>query len=97
MGFGIAPAALILMFLAGSSGGAAFSLIPYLCGENQIHARASGAVAPMGNLGSTLRPPLFAALMAPPGMLRLALPVVFLALPGIGLATWKTHLHQATA
>ena len=51
----------------------------------------------MGNLGSTLRPPLLAALMALLGMLRLALPVVLLALPGIGLATWKTHLHKATA
>ena len=97
MGFGIAPATLILMFLAGLSGRATFSLIPYLSSANQIHARASGAVAPMGNLGSTLLPPLFAALMARLGMLRLALPVVLLALPGIGLATWKTHLHQATA
>ena len=87
MGTGIAPAAVPLMFMAGLAGGAAYALVPYLSGDSLLHARANGAIAQMGNLGSTLGPPLFAALMVPLGLLGLVLPVVCFALLGVGLAS----------
>ena len=72
MGTGIAPAAVPLMFMAGLAGGAAYALVPYLSGDSLLHAHANGAIAQMGNLGSTLGPPLFAALMVPLGLLGMA-------------------------
>lgn len=55
-----APAALALMLCAGLSGGSAFVLIPALNEAREQQARANGALAQMGNLGSTLGPPVFA-------------------------------------
>ncbi|MFZ2220319.1 MAG: MFS transporter [Rhodoferax sp.] len=88
VGWDKAPAALLLMYLAGLSGGAAFSLIPYLSHESLVQSRANGAVAQMGNLGATLGPPLFAALLAAWGVAGLTVPVVALALLGIAVASW---------
>jgi MFS family permease len=93
-GHSIAPAALALLFSAGLSGGAIFALIPYLCRDSRRQARAMGAVAQMGNLGSSSGPPLLAALMVPLGMSGLVLPVLVFALLGAGLATWAA-LHHA--
>ena len=90
----IVPAALLLLFAAGLAGGATFALIPALCRDSQRQARANGAVAQMGNLGSSSGPPLLAALMAPLGMTGLLAPVMALSLLGIGLAVWAA-LHQA--
>jgi AAHS family 3-hydroxyphenylpropionic acid transporter len=96
LGLDQAPAALILMYLAGLAGGSAFSLIPYLSHESLVQSRANGAVAQMGNLGSTLGPPLFAATLAAWGVAGLALPVLALALLGIGVASWgaRQRFHQ---
>ena len=91
LGLDLAPAALLLMYLAGMAGGAAFSLIPYLSHESLVQSRANGAVAQMGNLGSTVGPPVFAALLAAWGMAGLALPVLGLALIGIGVASWGAN------
>lgn len=91
LGLDLAPAALLLMYLAGMAGGAAFSLIPYLSQETLVQSRANGAVAQMGNLGSTVGPPVFAALLAAWGMAGLAMLVLGLALLGIGVASWGAH------
>ena len=56
---------------------------PYLSQESLVQERANGAVAQMGNLGSTTGPPLFAALSSWLGVAGLALPVLAFA-----LATW---------
>lgn len=93
VGFSIAPFAMALMFMAGLAGGSAFALIPYLSHEPLVQSRANGAVAQMGNLGSTLGPPLFAALIAQLGMAGLALSVVVFAGLGIGLATVGARQH----
>ncbi len=87
MGLPIAPAAMFLMFASGLSGGSGYALIPHLNSESAQQARANGAVAQMGNLGSTIGPPLFAALIVPLGLPGLVLPVVLFALVGVGLAT----------
>ena len=91
LGLDLAPVALLLMYLAGMAGGAAFSLIPYLSQETLVQSRANGAVAQMGNLGSTVGPPVFAALLAAWGMAGLALMVLGLAVLGIGVASWGAH------
>jgi AAHS family 3-hydroxyphenylpropionic acid transporter len=83
----IAPAAVALMYAAGVSGGAAYALIPYLSQESLVQARANGAVAQMGNLGSTTGPPLFAALSAAMGVAGLALLAMALAAMGTVIAT----------
>ena len=101
IGWDKAPVALLLMYLAGLAGGAAFSLIPYLSHESLVQSRANGAVAQMGNLGATLGPPLFAALLAAWGVAGLTVPVVALALLGIAVASWGARqraraLHSPT-
>ncbi len=75
-------------FAAGLAGGAGYALIPFLSNDSLLQARANGAVAQMGNLGSTLGPPMFAALMAHLGLPGMILPVVCFALLGVGLASW---------
>ena len=85
---GVLPAvAMLLMFLAGLSGGAAFSLIPHLTQEVPLQASANGAVAQLGNLGSTLGPPLFAVLISHWGGWSMMLPVVLFALLGLAVAS----------
>jgi len=94
-GAGVAAAALALMFCAGLSGGAAFALVPALCRTSALQARANGAVAQMGNLGSSSGPPLLAALMVPLGMTGMVLPVLVFSLLGVGLAGWAARHHAA--
>jgi AAHS family 3-hydroxyphenylpropionic acid transporter len=91
LGVTIAPAAIGLMFMAGVAGGASFALIPYLSQDSALQARANGAVAQTGNLGSTLGPPLFGAATAALALPGLALSVVVFALLGIGVATLGTR------
>lgn len=76
------------MLMAGLSGGASYSLIPHLTQDPAQQARANGAVAQLGNLGSTTGPPLFALLVSLLGGWGAALPVVFFALLGLSMATW---------
>lgn len=85
-GITIAPAALALMFTAGMAGGASFALVPYLSTESLVHARANGAIAQMGNLGSTCGPPLFAAGLTHFGPAGLGAPVVVFATIGMVLS-----------
>jgi nitrate/nitrite transporter NarK len=93
-GASIAPAALALLFTAGLAGGSAFALIPDLCREPQEQARANGAVAQMGNLGSSFGPPLMAALMPPWGMSGVVMPALVFAMAGILLASWAATQHR---
>lgn len=93
-GHGIGPAALALLFSAGLAGGSAFALIPYLCHDSRTQARANGAVAQMGNLGSSCGPPLLAALSLPWGMAGLVVPALLFALLGVALVTWAARHHR---
>lgn len=96
-GVSIAAPALVLMFCGGLSGGAAFALVPALCRTSALQARANGAVAQMGNLGSTCGPPLLAALMVPFGLSGVVVPVLLFASLGVGLATWAARHHGRRA
>lgn len=90
----IAPAALVLMFMAGMAGGASFALVPYLSAESLVHARANGAIAQMGNLGSTCGPPLFAAGLTHFGPAGLGAPVVVFATIGMVLSLWAARYRS---
>jgi AAHS family 3-hydroxyphenylpropionic acid transporter len=96
-GIAIAPVALLLMALVGLAGGSAFALVPYLSDTQPVQARATGAVAQMGNLGSTLGPPVFAYAIASIGPLGLVLPLLVFALAGLSLATWGLRQHHRQA
>ena len=89
-----APVALVLIALVGLAGGAAFALVPYLSDAPPVQARATGAVAQLGNLGSTLGPPVFAYALEGLGPVGLVLPLGIFALAGLSLATWGIRQHQ---
>jgi MFS transporter, DHA1 family, inner membrane transport protein len=65
--------------------GASFSSIPELNQTPEARARASGAVAQLGNLGTTTGTPVLAALLANTGPSGLALAATALCGLGIGL------------
>ena len=75
-GQGYALVALGLMYCTGLAGGSAFSLIPVLNPESASQAKANGAVAQLGNLGSTLGPPMFALALGSFGVYGLVAAVV---------------------
>ena len=93
-GMAIAPLSLALMLAAGLAGGSSFALIPALNEVVAQQARANGAVAQMGNLGSTLGPPCFAAALSQWGPPGLVLGVLLCAGLGTALSFWGTALQR---
>lgn len=80
--------------LAGALGlvqGASFAAIPQLNPNAGDRAQAAGAVAQLGNLGTTTGTPLLAALLAGQGIAGLGAFVTGFALLGIGLHLWQTR------
>lgn len=92
-GWWLPPVALLLMFCAGVAGGSSFALIPYLNDQSALQARANGAVAQLGNLGSTLGPPTFALAVSVWGGPGLASAAAVCACVGTGLALWGKRHH----
>jgi MFS transporter, AAHS family, 3-hydroxyphenylpropionic acid transporter len=88
IGQGYTAVALGLMYCTGLAGGSAFSLIPVLNPESALQAKANGAVAQLGNLGSTLGPPIFALALESFGVYGLVVAVVACAGCGLGLGVW---------
>jgi MFS transporter, AAHS family, 3-hydroxyphenylpropionic acid transporter len=88
LGQGYVVVALGLMYCAGLAGGSAFSLIPALNSEPASQAKANGAVAQLGNLGSTVGPPVFALALVNFGVYGLVVAVVICAGCGLGLGLW---------
>lgn len=87
-------AALALGAALGLVQGASFAAIPELNPTPAMRARASGAVAQLGNLGTTTGTPLLAALIAGQGVRGLALFVLLPSLAGIGLHHWLAHRRR---
>ena len=58
----VAP--LVMMFCSGLIQGGTFSLIPALSTDPAVTARANGVLTQLGNVGSTVGPPLFATVIA---------------------------------
>lgn len=56
--------ALVMMFFSGLIQGASFGLIPTLSHDPVVSAHANGVLTQVGNVGSTLGPPVFASVLA---------------------------------
>lgn len=88
-------ASLMLAAAMGIVQGASFASIPQLNETDLDRARASGAVAQLGNMGTTTGTPLLAALIAgigPPGVALFALP---LCLAGIAIHAVQARRRRA--
>ncbi len=75
--------------------GAVYPMIPLLSPTPPVQARAYGAIAQLGNVGSTLGPPLFAASMAGMGPHGLLVPTVALCAGGAAIALWAERRAAA--
>lgn len=83
--------------LAGALGlvqGASFSAIPQLNPTIGERARAAGAVAQLGNLGTTVGTPLLSAVILSGGSLGMAGFVALFAFLGIALHLWQAQRRQ---
>lgn len=96
-GIGSAGFAMALMLAAGLAGGSVFVLIPALNPAYAQQARANGALAQMGNLGSTLGPPSFAWSLGHFGSAGIVVGVLLCASLGLGLTLWGTAVQKRQA
>ena len=84
-GAGMAAGGFLLSAALGIVQGASFASIPELNTTPEDRARAAGAVAQLGNLGTTIGTPVLAALLASAGPAGLAIAAVLLCGLGIGV------------
>jgi nitrate/nitrite transporter NarK len=75
--------------------GASFAAIPELNASADARAQAAGAVAQLGNLGTTTGTPILAALLAGAGPAALALAAVTLCAIGIGIHALQSWRRRA--
>ncbi|MEF3046671.1 MFS transporter [Pseudotabrizicola sp. L79] len=90
----MAVAALWLSAALGLVQGASFAAIPVLNPTAEGRARAAGAVAQLGNLGTTTGTPVIAAILATGGAKGLALVAIAACLLGIGLHALQARRRQ---
>ena len=88
IGAPVAPFGFVRMAFVSLLPGAVYPMIPLLCPTPPVQARAYGAIAQLGNVGSTLGPPLFAASMAAIGPHGLLVPALALCAGGAAIALW---------
>lgn len=78
--------ALLMMAALGALPGLAFTMLPKVAPTAALAAKATGAIAQLGNVGTFSGPPLFAILLATVGWVGGAVFVIVAAMGGIGLA-----------
>jgi len=88
-GAGMVAGGFLLSAALGIVQGASFAAIPELNAAADDRARASGAVAQLGNLGTTTGTPVLAALLAAAGPPGWALAAAALCGAGIGVHAWQ--------
>lgn len=91
-------AALAAALLAGGLGlaqGASFAAIPVLNPDPADRARAAGAIAQLGNLGTVTGTPLLAAMLAAQGPAAIATFALPLCLGGIAMHAWLAARRRA--
>lgn len=93
-GAGMALAGLWLSAALGIVQGASFAAIPELNGSAADRARASGAVAQLGNLGTTTGTPVLAALLAGAGPGALAVVAALGCAAGIAVHALQARRRQ---
>ena len=89
-----APEAGFAILVASSMGvvqGASFATIPQLNPTLDHRARAAGAIAQLGNLGTTTGTPLLALILQQAGRSGLAVFLIGFAVLGIGLHQWQAR------
>ena len=96
-GHGPAQAVFACMVAAamGTVQGASFAAIPQLNSAMADRARAAGAIAQLGNLGTTTGTPLLALILAQAGATGLAVFLVVFSAAGIVLHSWAAHRRRA--
>lgn len=72
--------------------GAAFALIPELNASTPDRALATGGIAQMGNVGTTLGTPVFAMLLATGGEAGMWTGVALFSVGGLAVTGWLAHL-----
>ncbi|MBA3910516.1 MAG: MFS transporter [Rhodobacter sp.] len=97
IGAGMVAGGFILSGALGIVQGASFALIPELNATPDARARAAGAVAQLGNLGTTTGTPVLAALIAASGPAGLALAAIGLCAIGIGVHRLQARRRQLRA
>ncbi len=85
-GVAVEAAAIVRMAVVSALPGAILPMVPLLCPTQELRARAFGALAQTGNLGSALGPPVFNAGLAALGPIGLLMPTLALAGGGVLLA-----------
>lgn len=85
---GLAMAATVIGGALGLVQGASFAAIPALNATDEDRARASGAVAQLGNVGTTTGTPVLAWLVAQMGIGAVAAFTLVLCLAGIAMHGW---------
>lgn len=93
-GAAVLTASLVLAAAMGIVQGASFASIPQLNLTAEDRARASGAVAQMGNLGTTSGTPLLAAIIGAAGYWGVAGFAIALCLGGIGIHALQSARRQ---
>ncbi len=93
-GVGMLLAGLWISAALGIVQGASFASIPELNAAPEDRARAAGAIAQLGNLGTTTGTPLLAALLAGAGPWALAGVAALGCAAGIGLHAWQARRRQ---
>lgn len=96
-GAGMVAGGFLLSAALGIVQGASFASIPELNATAEDRARAAGAVAQLGNLGTTTGTPILAALMASIGPPGLALAATTLCLLGIGVHQLQARRRRLSA
>lgn len=91
-GAGMAVAALWLSAALGLVQGASFASIPELNHSSEDRARAAGAIAQLGNLGTTTGTPVLAALLAGQGPVALVICAVVMC--GMGIAAHAINARR---
>jgi DHA1 family inner membrane transport protein len=88
-GAGMVAGGFLLSGALGIVQGASFASIPELNATPEDRARAAGAVAQLGNLGTTTGTPVLAALLASAGPAGLTVAAVLLCALGITVHAWQ--------
>jgi MFS transporter, DHA1 family, inner membrane transport protein len=94
-GAGMVAAGFLVSAALGIVQGASFASIPELVTAPEDRARAAGAVAQLGNLGTTTGTPALAALLVSAGPPGLALAAALLCTLGIAVHAWQARRRQA--
>ena len=93
-GAGMVAGGFLLSAALGIVQGASFASIPELNASPEDRARAAGAVAQLGNLGTTTGTPVLAALLASAGPAGLAMAAVLLCGAGIAIHALQKARRQ---